>query len=131
MKNRSNQKSPLGETVNDHKKHPRQALLMTLASKSRISKEPKLFKIFDIFYGEFDPGSGRTLAACLTHASRTEYKMKLAIFILSGGRVSNAWITCLIDRDNSWKRLLIPDTLNRPHGWLRKAFVLSDGSASH
>lgn len=23
------------------------------------------------FYGEFDPGSGRTLAACLTHASRT------------------------------------------------------------
>ena len=24
-----------------------------------------------IFYGEFDPGSGRTLAACLTHASRT------------------------------------------------------------
>jgi hypothetical protein len=22
-------------------------------------------------YGEFDPGSGRTLAACLTHASRT------------------------------------------------------------
>lgn len=25
-----------------------------------------------IFCGEFDPGSGRTLAACLTHASRTE-----------------------------------------------------------
>ena len=24
------------------------------------------------FDGEFDPGSGRTLAACLTHASRTE-----------------------------------------------------------
>ena len=24
----------------------------------------------DIFDGEFDPGSGRTLAACLTHASR-------------------------------------------------------------
>ena len=24
------------------------------------------------FYREFDPGSGRTLAACLTHASRTE-----------------------------------------------------------
>lgn len=23
------------------------------------------------FHGEFDPGSGRTLAACLTHASRT------------------------------------------------------------
>ena len=24
-----------------------------------------------VFVGEFDPGSGRTLAACLTHASRT------------------------------------------------------------
>ena len=23
-----------------------------------------------VFVGEFDPGSGRTLAACLTHASR-------------------------------------------------------------
>jgi len=23
-----------------------------------------------VFEGEFDPGSGRTLAACLTHASR-------------------------------------------------------------
>ena len=31
-----------------------------------------------IFYGEFDPGSGRTLAACLTHASRTEDAGKLA-----------------------------------------------------
>ena len=26
----------------------------------------------NIFNREFDPGSGRTLAACLTHASRTE-----------------------------------------------------------
>ena len=31
---------------------------------------PVLF--FVCFFGEFDPGSGRTLAACLTHASRTE-----------------------------------------------------------
>ena len=29
-------------------------------------------------YGEFDPGSGRTLAACLTHASRT-MKLQLAV----------------------------------------------------
>ncbi len=29
------------------------------------------------FYGEFDPGSGRTLAACLTHASRTENSISL------------------------------------------------------
>ena len=25
---------------------------------------------FEYFFREFDPGSGRTLAACLTHASR-------------------------------------------------------------
>ena len=28
---------------------------------------------------------------------------------LSGERVSNTWVTCLGVRDNSWKRLLIPD----------------------
>src|SRR5690606_19862793 len=36
-----------------------------------------------IIYGEFDPGSGRTLAACLTHASRT---MKPSLL---GGLVAN------------------------------------------
>ena len=29
------------------------------------------FWAFCVLCGEFDPGSGRTLAACLTHASRT------------------------------------------------------------
>lgn len=33
--------------------------------------------ILFLFDGEFDPGSGRTLAACLTHASRTE-RLQLA-----------------------------------------------------
>jgi hypothetical protein len=36
--------------------------------------------------GEFDPGSGRTLAACLTHASRTVNPLRRGI---SGERVSN------------------------------------------
>ena len=36
------------------------------------------------FNGEFDPGSGRTLAACLTHASRT---MKFLREWISGERV--------------------------------------------
>ena len=31
-----------------------------------------LIEAFWFLFGEFDPGSGRTLAACLTHASRTE-----------------------------------------------------------
>ena len=29
------------------------------------------YACFLFLFGEFDPGSGRTLAACLTHASRT------------------------------------------------------------
>src|SRR5690606_20265427 len=63
-----------------------------------------------IYHGEFDPGSGRTLAACLIHASRTpgvghqqsEASRKVLLHskagsgfwglmsdIRSGGRVSN------------------------------------------
>src|SRR5260221_13151031 len=40
--------------------------------------------------GEFDPGSGQTLAACVTHASRTRRPLRGAA---SGGRVSNTWST--------------------------------------
>ena len=39
-----------------------------------------------VFDGEFDPGSGRTLAACLTHASRAE---RPTCGYSSGERVSN------------------------------------------
>jgi hypothetical protein len=39
-----------------------------------------------VFNGEFDPGSGRTLAACLTHASRAERPFR---GYSSGERVSN------------------------------------------
>ena len=31
--------------------------------------------------------------------------------VVSGGRVSNTWAICPTDRDNAWKRVLIPDTL--------------------
>src|SRR5690606_8323753 len=41
-----------------------------------------------VFIGEFDPGSGRTLAACLTHASRT-MKTGACTGWISGERVSN------------------------------------------
>src|ERR1035437_9106765 len=52
--------------------------------------------------GEFDPGSGRTLAACLTHASRANLRV-------SGERVSNTWATCPELWDNPGKPGLIPD----------------------
>jgi len=35
-------------------------------------------------YGEFDPGSGRTLAACLTHASRTMMPSLLGGLVANG-----------------------------------------------
>jgi hypothetical protein len=44
-----------------------------------LSKDNLSNQIFFIsFYGEFDPGSGRTLAACLTHASRTVRHLTLS-----------------------------------------------------
>src|SRR5436309_15342273 len=56
--------------------------------------------------GEFDPGSGRTLAACLTHASRTERPFR---GYSSGERVSNTWVICPALRDKLGKLGLIPD----------------------
>ena len=71
-------------------------------------------KRLDTIFREFDPGSGRTLAACLTHASRTELK-GACFFQLSGGRVSNAWVTCLSEGDNVLKRTLIPHKIVASH----------------
>ena len=45
--------------------------------------------LFLFLFGEFDPGSGRTLAACLTHASRTGSAWPLWLCGESGERVSN------------------------------------------
>ena len=82
------------------------------------------------FNREFDPGSGRTLAACLTHASRTKLLrwidislLKDFLVMLSGGRVSNAWATCLSEGDNSWKRLLIPHNIKFRHLYLIKGAI--------
>ncbi len=54
--------------------------------------------------GEFDSGSERTLAACLTHASLTGRSNTV-----SGARVSNAWVICPQDGDNLPKGGLIPN----------------------
>ena len=56
--------------------------------------------------GEFDPGSERTLAACLRHASRAE---RLLREYSSGARVSNTWVIYLRVWDNPGKLGLIPD----------------------
>src|SRR5919206_2869930 len=59
-----------------------------------------------VFVGEFDPGSGRTLAACLTHASRAVRPFR---GYTSGERVSNTWVTCPQLWDKPGKLGLIPD----------------------
>ena len=67
----------------------------------------ELFIFF--YYGEFDPGSGRTLAACLIHASRANILRSLLLIYVSGGWGSNTWATCPADGDNSGKPGLIPN----------------------
>ena len=49
---------------------------------------------------------------------------------LSGGRVSNAWVTCPVQGDNSRKRLLIPHTRTASHDAVWKTPVVWDGPAS-
>ena len=64
------------------------------------------------FIREFDPGSGWTLAACLTHASRAR---KVLRSFSSGGRVSNTWATCLIEGNSLPKGRLIPHNIVERH----------------
>ena len=71
-----------------------------------------LFNFFKVhensnFSWEFDPGSGRTLAACLIHASRTR-ATGACTGQSSGERVSNTWVTCPSEGDNIRKRMLKP-----------------------
>ena len=81
---------------------------------------------FNTIYWEFDPGSGWTLAACLTHASRTELfwlRLRPNDSEFSGGRVSNAWVTCLQEGDNILKRMLIPHDISESHDFDIKDFI--------
>ena len=83
---------------------------------------------FDIeFFREFDPGSGLTLAACITHSSRTVTGLRP---LISGGRVSNAWAIYLPVRDNNRKQLLIPYEMATSHGATIKDLLLEDELAS-
>ena len=104
-----------------------------LSGTDQFLKKSFSSKIYFITW-EFDPGSGWTLAACLTHASRTKHSIRflsgMTIKWLSGGRVSNAWVTCLIQGDNSWKRLLIPHKRTASHDAVWKTPVVWDGPAS-
>src|SRR5699024_12580861 len=67
-----------------------------------------------IFYGEFDLGSGRTLAVCLIHASRAQEadgSLRADVCGMSGGWVSITWVTCLEAWDDSGETVLMTDQL--------------------
>ena len=84
--------------------------------------------VIKFIYGEFDPGSGRTLAACLTHASRAMNHLRVGI---SGERVSNTWATCPQLWDNSKKLGLIPDMTADRMVWWWKDLSAGDGPAAY
>ena len=50
---------------------------------------------------------------------------------ISGERVRNTWATCPRPWDNPGKPELIPDTLLRPHGRVRKGPPVGDGPAAY
>ena len=102
-------------------------------SKSSMNKIESATAVLIQWYREFDPGSGWTLAACITHSSRTELFwliLREALRQLSGGRVSNAWATCPCVGDNVWKRTLIPHNVFGLHGLNTKDLLRKDGLAS-
>ena len=86
------------------------------------------FLVLQVLFGEFDPGSGRTLAACLTHASRA---LKPLWGWMSGERVSNTWVTCPSLWDKPGKLGLIPDIHIVSHGVVWKVFSAGDGPAAY
>ena len=63
------------------------------------------------FKREFDPGSESTLAARLTHASRTRKREQSREY--SGVRVSNTWVIYPLVGNNAGKPALIPHKLER------------------
>src|SRR5215204_3801716 len=89
---------------------------------------PRFCAVVVCIDGEFDPGSGRTLAACLTHASRTVNLLRWGI---SGERVSNTWATCPQLWDNSKKLGLILDMTADRMVWWWKDLSAGDGPAAY
>ena len=75
--------------------------------------------------GEFDPGSGRTLAACLMHASRTG-----APSGVSGARLRNTWEHASMWGITPRNGALIPHTL-ACEGSRKAGNAQGEGPAAH
>ena len=70
--------------------------------------------------------AGGVLNTCKSNERRSV----LALIRSSGGRVSNAWVTCPVHTDNIPKGMLIRDNMLLSHGRSIKAFAVQDGPAS-
>ena len=96
--------------------------------KQRLGKGKRFWKF--LYYEEFDPGSGWTLATGLTHASRGASDCSNTM-PATGARVSNAYATYPIQGNSPWKRGLTPhETISR-HLVVVKSSEVSDGHASY
>ena len=84
-----------------------------------------------LYNGEFDPGSGWTLATGLTHASRGVTSGRACSSrMTTGARVSNAYPTWPIPRDSPSKGGLIPYAVIKRHFLMTKGLAVWDGDAS-
>ena len=92
------------------------------------SQETKKLKIIN--NGEFDPGSGLTLAAGLIHASRT-VTGDSNIMLTSGARVRNTYATYPLLGHNLEKSGLILHVIMNRHLLIIKVTMVKDGHASH
>jgi hypothetical protein len=91
-----------------------------------VSNNIRLSKNY--YNGEFDPGSGWTLAAGLIHASRTV--SVVAILYESDVRVRNTYATYLVQEDSSGKLELTLHKIVVRHLTAIKTQVVQDGHAS-
>ena len=67
-----------GPAATDHKTDRSDGSLRYLSFRALLSLlVSRLRALAPSFHGEFDPGSGRTLAACLTHASRARKHLRV------------------------------------------------------
>ena len=74
--------------------------------------------------------AGGVLNTCKSNEAIFYDPFGVTDYWLSGGRVSNAWVTYLVQGDNSWKRLLIPHKRTASHEAVWKVFSVQDGPAS-
>ena len=89
-----------------------------------------LLILLKLYNEEFDPGSGWTLAAGLTHASRGVTESACTL-LTTGARVSNAYATYLLQGNSPEKFGLISHIIFFSHELKMKVPTVKDGHASY